>query len=795
MPYESIPGVKATYLDGAFKIPNASSQPRILVVGPAESGLTNEVFTITNVALAEAEFGTSTEVLKFVHEAVAQGADNLAIIRSGGQQGVWVFTDSNSATLTITPEYRDDDILGRYKLFIENDSSNNRYMVYDSTDEAWVYDSSEILVLDEGVVTVEDSGIDLFTLFDKDDLTNASTLDSVETADLAGLITDGDLSEDGTATASTAVATEGTDGQTVSRAERYAALSSTYHLLDYRDGDMIIPTDVFVDDDNIRDDTNKTYAGTGSTDAEKYGYYWKGIPEAGSAEDALGYVWQLRHKGSIYTYMSDCEDYFTGVTATPVAATLTLNTDLVVTALKTGKGGNGVTVEIDATGSAGPTVTITETDFGIDILVTDDGTEFTDEAVIQINAALALKTLRSGVLASTLLLASGGDAATAIVTVAKANLASGTGGAILTHADLTGDSIPTAVSTAFTAGEDSELREDNFGHQLATFCHVASTNWAQIISAISFKEPSSGYSRAKIANWIGVLPEFTDDGTDVYIDSPSENGSGVLGHRLISGESVTSDGYRSGQVDNGNTTDGYAYGGFILTEGASLPNGNDWPYGINDADEREDSGGAVVDIGRHLFVTYDWPILTNGYDGGTSYRGSVAATFLGKVAGMPENEEPIGLNGTVVKVQKPTRVHSTQINDLAQVRIIGIRRDTSGTLIFTTAKNVAHPDSDYTRLSTIRSVNRMLTGIRALARPYIGKAFSAQNLASLQAAIDGFIVSERTAGMHQGATSRIEYTREDRIMGRLTIKLRMVPPFSIESITVETSLAADESEL
>ena len=89
----------------------------------------------------------------------------------------------------------------------------------------------------------------------------------------------------------------------------------------------------------------------------------------------------------------------------------------------------------------------------------------------------------------------------------------------------------------------------------------------------------------------------------------------------------------------------------------------------------------------------------------------------------------------------------------------------------------------------------MLTGIRTIARPYIGKPFSAQTLASLQAAIDGFLVSERGAGIHQGATSRIEYTREDRIMGRLTIKLRMVPPFSIEFIDVETSLAADESEL
>lgn len=788
MPYENTPGIRATYLDGAFSVQAASGQPKILIIGPAESGKTNELYTVTSVARAEQEFGADSEVLKFAHEAVAQGATNVAIMRSGGKQGSWVFTDSAGGTLTIVPEGRDNEILSRYKLFIENDTVANRYLIYDAIDESWVYDSDDILVRDEGAVEVTDTGIDLFTLFDKNDIAGSSELDTVLS---------GDFTANGTATVTTIVATQGTDGQTVSRAERYAALSSTYHLLDYRDADIALPSDVYIDDLNIRDDVNKTYLGTGTSDGEKYGYYWKGVPVAGSAVDALGYVWQYRHKGRVYTYFSDVEDYYAGVTAGAVSASLTVNTDLVLTAAKVGKGGNAITLTIvDA--AVGIGVTVTETDFGFDVVVTDDISGVPTYATngpmaTAINLALASTVLSNGVPASGLFSTAGG--ATAPAAVAKTHLASGVGGAVLTHADLTGDVIPSAVSTKFAAGSDVQLREDNFGHQLATFCHVASTNWAQILGAISFKEPSEGYSRRKIADWIGVLPEYTDDGTDIYIDSPSDNGSGVLGHRLISGESLTSDGYRGALVENGNSTDGYAYGGFILTQGASLPNGTDWPYGINHSDERVDAGGKVVDIGKHLFVCYDWPIWSNGFDGGTSYRGSVPASFFGKVVTMPENEEPIGVNGIVTRVISPTRVHSTQINDLSQVRLIGIRRDISGAMVFNTSKNVAHPDSDYTRLSTIRCVNRMLSGIRGLARPYIGKPFSAQTLASLQAAIDGYIVAERSAGVHQGATSRIEYSREDRIMGRLTIRLRMVPPFSIESIDVETSLAADETEL
>lgn len=797
MPYENIPGVRATYLDGAFKIPSASTQPKILVVGPALTGLTNEIYNVNNVGVAEAEFGAATEVLRVVHEAVAQDANNISVIRSGGQEGSWVFTDSASATLTVTPVYRDDDILGRYALIIENDGASNRYMVYDLTDETYVYDSDELLVLDEGVVSVVDSGIDIFTLFDKDVLSAVTALDTVVTAQLATLITDGHLVEDGTATATTAVATEGTDGITVSRAERYAGLSTTYHLLDYRDADFIIPTDVYIDDLNISTDATATYAGTGATDAEKYGYYWKGLPGVDSAEDALGWVWEYRYKGALYTYMADVSDYFAGLAATPTVATLTIHTDLVLTTSAVGKGANGVTIQVNATGDAGPTVTITESDFGFDILVTDDGTASTTTTASAIDTALGLKTLRSGVLASTLMAATAGGATLLSVAgdTAKTHLAGGTGGAVLTHTDLTGDAIPSAVSTLFAASLDATIREVNFAHQLASFCRVASTNWAAIVGAISFKKPTEGFARGKIANWIGTLPTYTDDGTDIFIDAPTDNGSGVLGHKLMAGFSKTSAGYRSAEVDNGNSTDGYAYGGLIETVGASLPNGNTWPYGIDDADEALDSGGKAVDIGRHVFVMYEWMILTNGYNGGTSYRGSIPATFFGKVAGMPENEEPIGINGALQKVQAPTKVHSTQINDLASLRIIGVRRDIAGAMIITTAKTAAHPDSDYTRISTIRSVNRMLSGIRNLARPYIGKDFSAQRLASLQAAIDGYIVAEQGAGIHQGAKARIEYSRADQIMGRLKIKLRMVPPFSIESITVETSLAADESEL
>lgn len=775
MPYSDIPGVKAAFLDGAFKITNRSSQPNILVIGPASEGRTNARFNVAAVGEAEKEFGASSPVLRVVHELLEQNADNISIMRSGGRQGSFVFEDGNTETLTITPEYRDDNILARYALVIENDGVDNRYLVYDLEDQTWVYDTSEILVINSGLVKVEDTGIDLFTLG------STSTPDLLPS--LSATVV-GDFTADGTAAASSITLNAGADGLTDSLVERYAALNSSYHLLDFKDADYVIPVDVYIDDENIADDAA----------VSTYGYYWAGVPAKDSALDKLGYVWQYIYRGKLYTYFTDTADYFDTLDGAD-AATITVNTDLVLSSLKDGIGGNANTITIDDSGSAGPTVNIVEnSDGGLDITVVDDGTSTTSDTVTAINAALGLFNLANGVVADTLLQASGGGVTTLTATT-KTNLTGGKGGHVLTHQDLTGDAVPAAVTAKFAAGADAELRECNFAHQLASFLYLASTNWKAMMGGISFKAPPA-VDRSSVADWVGQLPEYTDTGVYKYIDAPADNGAGILGNKFISGFSKTSDGYRSHLVEDGDATDSYHFGGLILTKGAALPNGSQWPYGINDGDEALDSGGAPIDIGKHIFVTYSWPVLSNGFNGGSSYRGDIVATFLGTLIRLPPNEEPIGQNGRARSVQDELRIHHSQLNALSRARVIGLRREDGFGLVFTTAKTAAHPvDSDYSRSSTTRAANTLLEGIRRIAKPYVGKEFSSQRLISLQNSIDTYLLQQRSSKVHQGAKARIEYSRADRVLGRMKVKLRFVPPFSIESITVETSLAADESEL
>lgn len=764
-PYGHIPGVVGTYLDGAFKIPTTSTQPKVLVIGPALSGQSNEIFRVASLSAAEKEFGAKTPLMRVCHELVSQGANNLYVVRSGGRQGSFVLEDSNGKTLTIRPESRDDEILDRYALFIENDGVENRYLIYDLVDQSWVFDTSNVLVIDEGAVDVEDTGIDLFTLNDVTVPDSAVSLSSLLTSD---------LSVDGEATVDTITFSEGSDGLTPSLVERYAAYNSTYHLLDYRDADFIIPADAYIDDANVVDDSA----------VATYGYFWFGVPTAKSPCDKLGYLWQYVYRGKLYTYFTDTVDYFSVESA---QASVTVATSLTLTA-KAGKGGNACTVQIAFGGSPAAGVSLNDS-CGIDVLVTVvEGVTTTEEAADLINAVLELEGW------SELLVASGDTDVIASV-VAKTALSGGAGGHVLTHEDLTGDVVPTEVETRFAAGVDAELRECNFAHQLASYCYTSSTTWSTMLGVVSFKAPT-GFSRLEVAEWVGTLPEYTDNGEYQYIDAPADNGSGVLGCKLLAGQSKTSSGYRSHLVTDGNSTDGYAYGGLIRTTGAALPNGIKHPYGIDSADEAEDSGGKPIDIGKHIFVTYEWLIHSNGYAGGTTYRGSLPGVFAGKLVTMPENEEPIGINGRLVRVQSPLRIHATQLDHLADIRTVGVRREETGAgFIIVSAKTAAHPDSDYTRVSTIRCVNKVLSDIRAVARPYIGKSFDPSHLASLQSAIDLLLVSERSNGFTQGARAAISFSRQDKIMGNLTIKVRMVPPFSVDSILVTTSLAAEESEL
>lgn len=778
MAYPNTPKVAATYVDGSFKQTTFSSQPKIIILGSATSGRTDEIYEVANTGGAETEFGSNTELCKALHETVASGADNVSLMRIGGRSGSWVATDSSGGTLTITPLYRDDTIFDRYSLFITTLSGGvNRYLVYDLIDQTWVFDSAEILTINEGIIDVDDSNFDVFTVGDISAPDIATSLTDLEVADFTA---------GGSSTLSTLALTTGSDGTSISLVEKYAALNRAYHNLDFRDGDFVIPKGVYIDDNNIADGDSCNF--------------FKGVPVAGDSNDTLGYVWQYEYQGTLYTYFVDQADYFSESKA---AATVTVNTDLVITAAKNGTGGNSIQIQLTQSGSGSAVIStaISEPTVTSLLIHVTAGSATTNSTIrTAINSALAAYTMRNGALASTIVSSPSAGSTVLSGSVSATSLSGGLGGHVLTHQDLTGDAIPSAVSSKFSAALtddlDSQLREVNFAHQLATYCHIASTTWKAIQGGISVKEPTS-LSRLDIASWVGSPPIITEIGIDEGIDAPSDNGSGLFSIKLMTGKSETSNGYRNHMLESGNTTDGYLYGGLILTKGLGLPNADsDLAYGIEDGDEAVDENGKPIDLGRYIYVTIDWPIHSNAFASGTLYRGSIECSLIGLLARIPENEEPIGRSYALSGIRGVPRIHSSQRDALSKFRFVNLRFEDGVGWVFNSVKTAAHPiDSDYSRCSTMRSVNRILGGIRNIAREYIGKAFDSLRLAALQSDVDGYLVGQRGQGFINSGLAKISYTRNDKILGKLTIRIRMVPPFTIQEINEIVSLAAEEAEL
>ena len=839
MPYTSIPRVGAGYIDGAFRGGVTSSQPKILILGTAKKGLSYEIYSVFDTKGAEKTFGKTSEMMRAMHEAIGQGADNVALMRIGGVAGSVTLTATTGETLTLTTGYFDDQILDRYCLIIQPSSldvTKARGLVYDLVDLQYVYDSDEVEILDTGIIDlegIEDWPVGAVSLDNTGSVFSTSSfvsgtlpidalrIGTTAVTDLVGL----EFNAVKTAGLGLAVNTDfsftatlakeaGTDGMSMSAVERYACLEYAYQLLDFRDADYIVPCGVYHDMPNVATSTEDDISSATA------------VIVCNSADLASGNTMDLLDStGAAVTFT---EDSTTALTAAGTIGTLGLTTaeefaiQMAITINDEGTfaatANNGtVYVTSDAAGSAGNQTNVNafaggtdvgnfeggddnaDTWDGLDDSSGDDSTGITLSCAKKVaptyQGSASLLAHLSGMRADSeedflgyiwqyryrgkiyTFFADDTD-----ITSAATN--------VIGHNELTGEDVPAAVYARFNNADATELRESNFSHQLASFCYRASTNWSQMVGLISTQVPQR-FSRAALRVHAGELPDYSFKGGYRVIDASADNGSGLLGDKFLAGEYD----FRNSAIEaaDKDPTDGYGRGGFVLSTGASLPNGE--PYGVSDSDEALDSNDRPIDIGKHIVVSYDWPLMTSKFNGGASYCNSLPAVLAGRLATLPDNLEPIGPNGQLDNISSTRRWSIAHTNDLAFLRMCGLRRDDSSGHTIVSCKTAAHPTSDYSRLSTIRCVNRVLSGIRDLAKDYIGSPFSSTGLLSLQQSIDGFLAEQRAGGYHQGAVATMSYSRQDRIIGRLTIELKMVPPFSIETIIVQTSLAAEETEL
>lgn len=273
MPYENLPGVFNTKLDGSLTIPNTNDAPIVLVLGVASQGSSEQLFTVVRPTDASRVFGKTGTLIRGMYEAASTGASNIRLFRIGATAAIVEGIGSGFSIETVT---KDNSAGSDYSIWF--DATTDRLRVYRNSDDTLVFDSGD--------------GSDPDTRVDLNEIVVEGTI--------AGTISYGSSAtvrvdlEDISGVGITFTA--GTDGLNLTRMEMYEALDRAYALLEDADLDIVNPMNVYLDDRNVMDVASGVVSGL-MVGVDEFADI-----EVGSSEDMLGLLYTEEHDGQKYFF-------------------------------------------------------------------------------------------------------------------------------------------------------------------------------------------------------------------------------------------------------------------------------------------------------------------------------------------------------------------------------------------------------------------------------------------------------------------------------------------------------------
>ena len=822
--YENLSGVNANYIDGTFaSLSQVAAGQSIMLLGAAEKGLSGTPYLVQDLGAVSDEFGSASPLSILASQVSDIQSANVFVTRIGGKQSHFIIereildSSEREIVLRISPTERGArsvfaDIKVALLPFTEGTTIRQRVLLFNADTEVVIFDSEEILSLDDSLFEVEintEVGEILFsnpesytaTLDETDkviaegkkdprSIYTISDLESLQGLMSANTIGAGSLSkvhtiEDvyaGTLTPATLTTTfttgtltnfvgskAGEASEFMTQNERFAAIESAYDTLEDAGIDFMYCDGCFADTKTI------PASGLSSTAFERWD------------NDYLGTAHKLSVSGQSFVTMFASPD--------PLDADHVVSAGTIIT-----HGGQAVklvphasSVELglllslnDIRFVAGTASTLSSEEyFGSDgrlktIISSSDFNQSPTLSCGMFDIVLTSPSVLAGGTLATF--TSAGD-----IDLKKLFKLNGdsTGGehpvdkAVLTHFKLTGEIVPDDVLDSliekrdgvYRLHEDAFAREVSFAHQAASMAHTSSTEYKSTIAVVPTSRPRGGLRQ--LARWAGTAPTYKiDSNGDLVVAS---NGTGFMGTKHLYGNAA----YRT--ADSGT---GLAYGGLMK---------NTAGFGIDSSKEELDSRGFPIDLGKHLLVVGAYGVVSVQ---GSGRSPSFAVSNLGpkliqRLTELPVNEEPIGpVNGVLPGVSTTGAISSRALlNDLALGRVVMIGADGS----IANLRTAALPSSDYTRVSTIRAANLVCDAVRSVSLRYLGRAFSDAQLAALDAELAGTMRSLKVDGSIQDGSVRTSASRADRINGRLNLKVQFVPPLSIEAITIDLTVSAPQA--
>ncbi len=794
---------------------------RILATGTASSGVKDALFEVNTPSIAAAEFGADSELVRIMDQVLAQNATaDLQLMRVGAFPGHVIIskpmaTDSKEqeTLIRISPRISTQSnsslnqtatfdslkvILAPYE---ESGIVRQRVLIFNATTSAAVFDSEDKIVAGGSSIFDLELNVPVGTVIVSSGLvTNNALTDSI--ADLSARLSWAVSSLGVTLTALAkanlkAVSTINNAVETTFTSElvvsKHAALTKNKSLnhnqryyaneLAYQYVDTIRPDIIYCE--GCAADTASVEIDDLGSDTERQ--LWE--------SSYLGKMWKADFEGKPYSFMFARSNPFS---AANVASTVTTSSTL----------GGGKVLACTFSYSVAQKA-IGDLQALVDVHVEVKGGVVAPELEyfptlkgdIEVHITASATLINAGTLVSTPFFSvelKGTSLANndkfnvrplpLLVDEAQTYRALGKQNFVLTPWALGQEPVPEAViarlldipvdptQSVSLVAANSEVREISFLHQSAFNAYRASTNYSQSLAIVPTSRPNNLTARG-FSVWAGNPAKYSVDTTTGKL-VVTENGTGILGYKLLSGHTS----YRNGE----------AFGGIVLTRGEDLP--SELPYGIDDTDEALDSLGKPIDLGKHVVVVGQYSqfadpfykYIGSSFAQRASYSASVGPMIAARVATLDPGTEPIGPTlGALTLANESLQISPSVLNNLAALRVCMVSNGYISS-IYTSAL----PTSDYRKLSSIMSANFLVGAVRRECTSVIGQAYSDAQVQSLKARLDGLSRSAVALGYAQTMSVSLSASQLDRINGVLRASIRFIPPMSIEEVSIDITLDA-----
>lgn len=313
----------------------------------------------------------------------------------------------------------------------------------------------------------------------------------------------------------------------------------------------------------------------------------------------------------------------------------------------------------------------------------------------------------------------------------------------VSKADIDGNGQPRIYRT---------YNEADFAHLIALFCHNISENEKFCIGVIGTSTPSS-FTNQEVLKWIGTPPTYDIQGRI------TDNGTGLLGVRNM--------------VERLEARQGY----YLTTSG------------FVDGSVEFDSNNAPIDIGKYLSVVP--AIINTGISSAYSTDGrntNAAALYAGLLTTINPGDSTTNIS--VSRITLPFEVKKSKLNELAGAGYVMMQTKTRGVTVVS-GELASSINSDYDYVSTSIAVSDVVSSIREVVEPFIGKGTTQAMVSSINTAVESVLQTK----VNQGVVNKYNYSIIPYVTSTgnstIDIPLILVPAHELREVNVSVKLAFD----